>query len=205
MDGVPEEWVVYNVDSENWRLWVPALFDTDETTRAIAAEVLGACGDVEAIRPLLAALESVRGMIAGGGPVARALVRLRDEWTVEVFAEALHDYRPYVRRAAAEALGWLQDVRAFDALIAALGDSFFGVRLEASWALGELGDPRALAPLVEKLQDEDENVRRNAIEALVRLGDPRAAPALRAALQDRDPGVRAAAEDALNRLPPEAA
>jgi len=205
MGDWPEERGAFDAETGNWRLWVPALFDTDEMTRAVAADVLGACGDAEAIRPLLAALESTRGMIAGGGVVARALVRLRDAWTVEVFAEALHDRRPYVRRAAAEALGWLQDIRSFDVLIAALRDSFFGVRLEASWALGELGDPRALAPLVERLQDEDENVRRNAIEALVRLGDPRAAPALRAALEDQDPGVRAAAEDALTRLPPEAA
>jgi len=184
----------------DWRLWLPALFDADETTRRIASEVLGNSGDPEAIRPLLAALDDVRGMIAGGGVVARALVRLRDVWSVDVFVAALSDARSYVRRAAAEALGWLRDVGAVDALISALHDEFFGVRLEACWALGQLGDSRALQPLVETMHDEDENVRRNAAEALGQLGDPRARNALLDALSDDDPSVRAAAEDALHRL-----
>jgi len=199
-DDMPENQEAPAGQSDDWRLWLPALFDADERTRQVASEVLGDSGDPEAIRPLLAALDDVRGMIAGGGAVAKALVRLREVWSVDIFIGALSDARSYVRRAAAEALGWLRDAGAVDALISALHDEFFGVRLEACWALGELGDSRALQPLVETMQDEDENVRRNAAEALGRLGDPRARNALLAALNDNDPSVCAAAMDALRRL-----
>jgi HEAT repeat protein len=188
-----------------WRLWLSTLFDADETNQGVAAEVLGKSGDPEAIQPLLAALENMRGMIAGGGPVAKALVQLRDVWSLPIFAKALSDSRAHVRRAAAEALGWMRDARAVETLIAALRDDFYGVRIEASWALGVLGDSRALQPLLAVLHDADEDVRRNAAEALGQLGDPRAREALLAALDDRDPGVRAAAEDALSRLATEIA
>jgi HEAT repeat protein len=189
---------------EDWHLWLAALFDPDETNRAVAAQVLGSSGDPEAIPPLLAALDTVVGMVAGGGPVARALVELRDVWTVEIFAKALNDPRAYVRRAAAEALGWLRDPQALEALLGVLQDEAFGVRLEAAWALGEIGDPSALGSLLAMVKDRDSNVRRNVADALGQLGDPRAKEVLLGLLADEDLGVRAAAEGALKRLIPEA-
>ncbi len=189
---------------EDWRLWLAALFDADASNRAVAAGILGDSGDPEAIPSLLAALDTVLGMVAGGGPVARALVELRDVWSVEIFVKALSDPRAYVRRAAAEALGWLRDAEALEALCGALRDDAFGVRLEAAWALGEIGDSSALAPLLSLAQDQDSNVRRNVADALGQLGDPRAREVLAGLMEDEDLGVRAAAEHALRRLIPEA-
>jgi HEAT repeat protein len=192
-------------DSEDWRLWLPILFDADEMNQQLAAEVLGDSEDPAAIPPLLAALEAVRGMIAGGGPVARALVSLRHLWRADIFIGTLTDSRGYVRRASAEALGWIKDLAALDPLISALRqDEHFGVRLEAAWALGQLGDGRAVYPLVEALKDQDANVRRSAVEALARLHDPMAREPLERLLMDEDLGVRLAAREALSYLWPEA-
>lgn len=187
-----------------WRLWLPTLFDADETNRTHAARVLGSSGDPAAILPLLAAMESNLGMIAGGGTIARALVDLRQVWSVEAFVGTLEDPRGYVRRASAEALGWLQDDRAVEALIPALRDEMPGVRIEAAWALGVMGDLRAMMPLIEAMGDSDANVRRSVADALGEMGDPRTRGALETLLLDRDDGVRAAAEDAIRRLLPEA-
>ena len=188
----------------DWRLWLPILFDPDQANRSHAAHVLGSSGDPAAIVPLLAAMEPNLGMIAGGGTVARALVGLREVWSVEAFAGSLQDPRDYVRRASAEALGWLQDDRAVEALTGALRDEMPGVRIEAAWALGVIGDLRATMSLIEAMGDTDTNVRRCVADALGELGDPRSRSALDASLLDRDDGVRAAAKDALKRLLPEA-
>lgn len=194
----------WSESSADWRLWLPVLFDADESNRSHAAQVLGDSGDPAAILPLLAAMEPSLGMIAGGGTVARALVDLRDVWSVDAFAASLQDPRDHVRRASAEALGWLRDDTAVGALIGALKDEAPGVRIEASWALGVIGDVRAVPPLVEALADVDINARRSVADALGELGDPRARRALETCLVDRDDGVRAAAQDALKRLLPEA-
>jgi HEAT repeat protein len=186
-----------------WRLWLPTLFDSEEANRRVAAQALGESGDPEAIIHLLAALQPSLGMIAGGGDVARALVELREVWTVEAFSTHLADDRGYVRRASAEALGWLNDVDAVEALMEALGDPDVGVRIEASWALGRIGDLTAVATLIAALGDPDANVRRSVCDALGALADPKARPALGEALIDPDAGVRAAAEDALTKLIPE--
>lgn len=185
---------------KEWHRWLPALYDQDEITQGLAAQALGDSEDPEAIPPLLAAMEQTYGMIAGGGVLARALVDLRAVWSAEAFIKTLSDARVYVRRASAEALGWLRDERAVQALVDALGDESIGVRIEASWALGEIGDLAAVSPLVRAMCDEDPNVRRSVADSLGTLGDPKARPALEKALSDQDGGVRAAAEGALTRL-----
>jgi HEAT repeat protein len=68
--------------------------------------------------------------------------------------EQLGHRRKHSRRAAAEALGWIGDVRAVEPLIVALKDTHESVREAAAKALGWIGDKRAVEPLTALLSDE---------------------------------------------------
>lgn len=90
-----------------------------------------------------------------------------------------------IRKAAADALGEIGDLRAVEPLISSQNlDSF--VREAAISALGEIGDPRAVEPLVAALKDLNPLVREAAARALGEIGDPRAVEFLVAALKDSD-------------------
>ena len=75
-----------------------------------------------------------------------------------------------MRRAAAEALGHIDEARAVDPLLVALGDGDRMVRRAAVRALGRLGDPRAVEPLAAALAGDEWTVREEALEALDELG-----------------------------------
>ena len=138
---------------------------------------------------------------------------------------ALGDKERYVRRAAAEALGKLGDVRAVEPLISVLGDIDADACRMAAESLGKFGDKRAVGPLITALEprenwrnlirhkmDEsdwsrvkeaqrDEDSRRSAIAcALGELRDPHAIEPLTAALADKCPKLREAAANALAHL-----
>jgi HEAT repeat protein len=81
---------------------------------------------------------------------------------------ALEDEYAAVRKAAAEALGQLGDIRAVDCLVAALHDEYREVREGAAWGLGWLGDACAVEPLRGVLADRHA-VPEEAV-ALIRLG-----------------------------------
>lgn len=118
----------------------------------------------------------------------------------EPFLVDLKSDDPLVRRAAAEALGKMQDPRALVALIHALADEEAGVRRAAIQAVGQIKDPKAIPPLGERLQDEDEFVRVAAIEALEKIGGTEARQLILSALKDFNPLVRAAACNSLGRI-----
>jgi hypothetical protein len=104
------------------------------------------------------------------------------------------------RRAAAEALGGLKDVRAVEPLISALKDDDWRVRKASALALGGLKDVRAVEPLISALKDKDWRVRRTSALALGELNDERAVEPLIAVLKDNDWDVRRAAAEVLGKL-----
>ncbi len=115
-------------------------------------------------------------------------------------AAKLHSPEPFVRAAAAEALGLWRQTRVMGMLTEALHDEDATVRSSAATALGHIGDQEALKPLIVALKDPSLWVRRAAAEALGRIGDAQAVSALCALLQGEPPLVRAAAAAALGHL-----
>ena len=90
---------------------------------------------------------------------------------VEPLTNALRSVSPFVRSAAAEALGRIKDPRAIEPLIRALSrDSYEYTRAEAAWALASMEDPRVIGPLIDALSDQHPDVRAAAELALARLG-----------------------------------
>ncbi|MBC7315517.1 MAG: HEAT repeat domain-containing protein, partial [Chloroflexi bacterium] len=118
----------------------------------------------------------------------------------EAIAAKLHSPEPYVRAAAAEALGLWRQTGVIGMLVEALQDEDPSVRSSAATALGHIGDQEALKPLVAALKDPSLWVRRAATEALGRIGDVHAVSALQAVLQREPPLVRAAAAAALGHF-----
>jgi len=97
-----------------------------------------------------------------------------------LFAAALRDTDPFVRRQAALAAGRIGDSAAVGPLIAALADPAPPVRATAAFALGLLKPRRAVAPLVALARVEPE-----AITAIAKIGGDEAAAALRGLLENR--------------------
>ena len=67
---------------------------------------------------------------------------------------ALEDHQPMVRRAAAEALGHIDDPRCADTVVGALGDDDGSVREALAASIDAIGLP-ALAPTVDAIRDTD--------------------------------------------------
>ncbi len=126
------------------------------------------------------------------------------EWDFETLVELLQEHpEPAIRRAAAAALGRLDDPRAVEPLATALlTDDDAGVRQESAKALRSLRDPEAVSPLIQALlQDDDSSVRAEAAAALGVLEDERAGQALLEILQaDTAALVREAGAKALGRI-----
>ena len=124
----------------------------------------------------------------------------QDTGVVNALIARLKDENASVRRAAANSLGRLGDVRAVVALIAVLADSDAEVRATAIDALADFEDPRAVAPIIAMLKDPVTDVKKNALNALSRWdhGVP-TAPVI-ALLDDPDAEVRHGAVDLLDHL-----
>jgi HEAT repeat protein len=90
---------------------------------------------------------------------------------VEPLIGALNGSEDYVKYAAVEALGKLNNVCAVEPLIKALSGGAAGVRSVAAEALGKLSDKRAVEPLIEALGDHNDEMRRVVAESLTKLGE----------------------------------
>ncbi len=119
---------------------------------------------------------------------------------VTTLVEMLTHEVSQVREAAAEALGWIGDARAYDALYPLLGNDSEQLREVGIEALGRLGDVRAVAPIISALKDTSEWVRRASAVALGELGDRRAIDPLSEAMHDEDEMVQDAAFEALKKF-----
>jgi hypothetical protein len=132
----------------------------------------------------------------------KAIQELGDSNDVEralpLLVSAARDEDPAIRKAAAEALGVLDE----DAAIGPLGelllnDPDWEVREAAAESLEELESPESVGVLRAALLDADEDVRLAVVEALGAIGGPEAIALLRAALRDEDEDVRDSAAEAL--------
>src|SRR6185369_14996110 len=113
----------------------------------------------------------------------------------------LGDSDPWVRMAAARALGEVRDERAVTRLVATLADDNWRVRELAVWALSEMKDERAVDALCNVLlSDVRAEVRRGAAEALGEISSADALPVLRQALNDKEPSVSAKAAWAISEI-----
>jgi len=145
---------------------------------------------------------------------ARWALRRIGEAALKVLTEQMKSKDPEVRRAAAEALGEMQDSRASEVLHPALLDTDPQVCLIAKRSLAnldniikQLGDrrheragPSSLDELIKDLESPHKNVRLKAVHALEELKDPRSVEPLIKALEDKDPNVRLWAGHALVRI-----
>ena len=103
-----------------------------------------------------------------------------------------------VRRAAAEALGEVEDPKAAGPLAEAMGDHDLVVRRLAAQSLGELDNlGRAPARLITGLADPDPELRIIAARSLGEIGDSAAVPALSRAYTGAEPRFRYAIVKAL--------
>jgi HEAT repeat protein len=181
-----------------------SLDDADPAVRAMSAWALGNLGE-DALDQ--AGMELARRLDDPSPAVkqasARALGALGSTQTIiDLLTERLARSDVETRRAAVQALTWLEAGSAYHALIAALGDPDAQVRQGAVAALGEMVDPRSLPAIRDRLlKDPDAGVRSEAAYRLGKFGDRTIVPALRSAsARDQDDAVRRWASWALEQV-----
>ena len=162
---------------------------TTEQDRQAAAGLVAALADNDA---------SVRESAARG----LGNLGVSDTAVVTALSRALaNDSDDGVRRAAAWALGQLEDAAAVSALTTALKrDRDLEVRRTCAWALGQLEDHSAVDALTGALNDPDTELRNKAVWALGQIEDARAVTALVGVLRDPDVDTRAQAVWALGQI-----
>ncbi|HEV8304695.1 MAG TPA: M56 family metallopeptidase [Gemmatimonadales bacterium] len=141
-----------------------------------------------------------RGSLKDSLTVAGGEAANQDTSVVNALIARLKDENAGVRRAAANSLGRLGDLRAVAPLIAVLADSNAEVRAQAVDALADLEDPRAIGPIVALLKDPVAEVKHNALSALSNWEQGVPAAAVAALLDDPDAEVRREAVNLLDHL-----
>ncbi|WGI16656.1 HEAT repeat domain-containing protein [Methanonatronarchaeum sp. AMET-Sl] len=146
---------------------------------------------------------------------AELLGSIGGEESIKVLIDTIFsDSQPKkVKRAAANALAWMDDTDAVWMLIERMkgfdGDEKTGqwgdllkifmkslksdneyVRMDAALALGRIEDERAVKPLIKVLKDTDKDVRKNAAISLGSIGSKKAINPLSKLLDDKHPEVR---------------
>ena len=158
------------------------LRDPNPDVRIDAIKALAKSGDLEAVAPLITALQDKSESVRGG-----ALQGLKDIGppAVPLLIVALKNPDRRVRRKAScvidnigDELEEIGDFRAVEPLIDALKDPTSVVRSHSVTALGKIGEPQSLPAVISALKTEavrsalDIGVCYRAIEALHRFGKP---------------------------------
>jgi len=152
-----------------------------QQARALVAELERPYSD-DWFSKLLREFFPERGKARERNEVANEMAALGVEAVPEIITATRHRL-PYVRLAAARALGRIGDRRAVTPLAELLArDSDSEVRGAAASSLGLLHDPRAVDALVSALGDKDETVQVIAAFALALQKRPEAVPALAEAI-----------------------
>jgi HEAT repeat protein len=169
---------------------LPLLKDKFELPREEAAYALGETRSKTAVRPLMETLANDK--VAGvRGAAIVSLGLLKDETAVNLLTQVLTRKvktdgftglvlrrkdleNPFLRRAAAQALGLIGSREAVPVLSATLTDAKAGddVRREAARALAAIGDPAAAPALQTALKASDPYLARLAYEALGKIKTP---------------------------------
>ena len=183
---------------------ITTLRDQNVAIRRMSADVLGQFNDdsekSQAIAPLELALQGdadpeVRAQ------AAKSLGQISSPSSATALGRALSDADISVRRAAAEAIGDLDDVRVAPAgLVAALNSPDPELRYRAAKAIASIADPATTSAVIGILSSPDAELRKDAVEALGKIGTQPAVQAITKALNDRDPEVRKAAAEALGEI-----
>jgi HEAT repeat protein len=192
---------------------VLALKDENQEVRENAAMALGEFRDRRAVVGLIDALNSQNATDPDGNfSAADSSLGRIGALSVSPLVAELQRKNSSVRMHAVEALGWVDDSRAFNATVAALKDPDPGVRAAAAGGLNGHGDapgmllapynflgwfrsgrrwgpsytrdPRVIDLLISALRDPDAVVRSNAVEKLGQIGTSRAVEPLLAVLSD---------------------
>ncbi len=127
--------------------------------RQQAAVILGELGDLDAVKPLINAIEAgkaERDVNDANVAIATALGALRAREAVPALARLAGERDAFTKVAAIDALGAIGDPAAVEPLLATVGDEQaepFAVK-KALLALGRLGDPRAVPAVVRMLFTE---------------------------------------------------
>jgi len=145
--------------------YAAALQSNDEEERRSAVHMLGAMHDPATIPALRAALNDQAERVRAAA--LTALGHLAEPPLAPVVATYLtKDKRPFVRKAAAYALGHFATAEATAALVTGLRDKDMEVRGAAAVALSNRPDAAAIAPLIQSLSDKSAFVRAHAAAAL---------------------------------------
>jgi HEAT repeat protein len=178
---------------------VGALTDRNDAVRQAAVRALSDMEERSAVGPL-------EGLLLNDADpevrreCANALGNFSQARSLDPLTRALGDQDVDVQRAAAEAIGDLDDLtKAPAALIRATTSQDLELRRSATKALAHIGDVATVQTLADRLGDEDKDVRLAAVEGLGEMKVAAAVPALTRALNDRDPEVRRAAAEALGK------
>jgi HEAT repeat protein len=183
-----------------------ALGDPDSLVRQYSAWALGNLGEhapeasVLALVPLLG--DSSLGVSAAA---AEAVGKIgASQRALDLLTHALRDHSAGARRAAMQALAWLEEPSTYPYIQQALNDPDADVRQGAIAALGELGERRAVSAMLDRLlHDPDTGVRAEAAYRLGKLGDVTTVSTLQqAARNDREDTVKRWARWAIDQMVP---
>ena len=182
--------------------YAAALQSGDEEERRTAVHRLGAMHDAATIPALRTAINDQSERVRAAA--LTALGHLAEPTLAPVIATYLtKDKQPFVRKAAAYALGHFANAEATAALVVGLRDKDMEVRGAAAVALSSRPDASAIAPLIRSLSDKSAFVRAHAAAALGVNGRAaaQAVPDLvRMLAKDEDHEARRQAATALGRI-----